>query len=532
MLYINAKSISGYIADLYERKNFLAIDKFAKENLKENGIRITLIDKNGLVLADSFKNINEMENHLDRPEVISALNENFGSQIRKSASLNEGLLYVALPIYKNDEKSAVLRLSIPLKNISVFSREFVEKNYLILFVIALISVAVSFFLSRSVSKRTVELTNAFKELSRGNFDIRTHIASKDELGELSNTFNAMSLQMREIFHQLRSQKEELNEIISSVSDAIMAIEKEGDIILTNESFNKRFQYDGSKISYKQIFDDEILSSHIQNYHYERPFLYEKDGETFSCAVARLKESGGYVVVFHDITQIKTLENFKKDLIGNVSHEIKTPLSSIKIYLELLENATGKKEFKEHIETINTNVERLSNIVDDLLTLSEIEDKKNLDISDFRVTELFDEMTILFEGKAQKKNIVLDFEADKNLIIKADKFRLEQALSNLISNSLRYTEKGNVRVLARIDGGKLIIEVKDSGIGIAKRHLDRVFERFYVADKSRSRKTGGTGLGLSIVKHIASLHGGSVEIESVVSQGTTVIIKIPLDNKNL
>jgi two-component system phosphate regulon sensor histidine kinase PhoR len=527
MLTLNAKTLSHHITQNYVDKNFSEIDKFAKESIKKSGIRITLINKDGSVLADSFKNPLEMENHLNRDEVLIALENNYGASVRKSESLNEILLYTALPIYENNDKAAVLRLSMPVKNVSVFSYEFISKNYFILFIIFLISIAISFILARSVGKKTLELTNAFKELSLGNFNIKTHVTSEDELGELSDTFNDMSDQMQKLFHQISSGKEELNEIIASVSDAIMVIEKQGMIVLTNKTFDKQFDFDGNKKThYKLIFKDETLANRIENYSQEESFLYENASKYFSCTIAYLKENGGHVVVFHDITDIKILENFKKDLIGNVSHELKTPLSLIKIYLELLENEQDKKEFKAHLETVNRNVERLSNIIDDLLTLSELEAKKILDISEFNISDLFDEMKILFKEKAANKNIALEFKTEKNISLKADKFRLEQALSNVISNSLRYTEKGNVRVCARISGNNLVIEVKDSGIGIPKKHLAHVFKRFYVVDKSRSRKTGGTGLGLSIVKHIVALHSGIVKIESVVAKGTEVSIRIP------
>ncbi|AKL98420.1 ATP-binding protein [Endomicrobium proavitum] len=527
MLTTDGKIISSDIAELFNGGKYKEIDDYVKRNVKGTSIRITVINASGNVIADSLKNPKDMENHLNREEVSSAFNGKDSVSVRRSVTLNEDLLYVAMPLYNKNNEVAVLRMSMPLKNISVFSYEFISRNYLMLVIIIAFSLIVSFFLSRTVGKNTMKLKNAFEELSKGNFNIRSDIKSGDELEELSNTFNIMSEQMYETFKQTDNARDELDKIISSVSDAIMVIDGAGKIILANKSFLEQFWQAAFKdVYYWQLFDGKIFDSHIKNYERPSTFLFDRKNKYYSCTIARIKSESGFVIVFHDITDMKNIESFKKDLVGNVSHELKTPLASIKLYLELSEEENNIETLKRHLAVISKNTQRLSDIVNDLMTLSATENKRALTLEKFRLKDLFAQMQVLFQEKAAAKNIKLSFECAQNVTLTADKFRLSQVLSNVIDNALRYTEKGSVSVWASLENNIAVFKIKDTGIGMAKEHLDKIFERFYVIDKSRSRKTGGTGLGLSIVKHIVDLHGGVVKVESSLNEGTVFTIQIP------
>jgi two-component system phosphate regulon sensor histidine kinase PhoR len=221
------------------------------------------------------------------------------------------------------------------------------------------------------------------------------------------------------------------------------------------------------------------------------------------------------------------QKLKKNLTENITHELKTPISAIKIYAELLEEENKVSDgIKKYVKIINENANRLANIISDLSLLSQTENRPHLDIDEFYVKEIFDEMDILFQNKANSKNLKLVFSFSENLKLKTDKFKITAILSNLIDNALKYTEKGQVDVFAESKNGKnTVFKICDTGLGIAEKHINKIFERFYVVDKSRSRKTGGTGLGLSIVKHMVELLRGSIKVKSIIGKGSAFIVDI-------
>jgi two-component system phosphate regulon sensor histidine kinase PhoR len=232
-------------------------------------------------------------------------------------------------------------------------------------------------------------------------------------------------------------------------------------------------------------------------------------------------------MLHDITHIKKLGQVKKDFVTNVSHELRTPLTAIKGYVETLETEIGPEQ-KGYVDIIKRNIERLINIVTDLLTLSQVEEKSvALEIEEVDVRTLAEYAFKIFEPRAREKNLSMELRAEPHLPrLKGDPFRLEQLLINLIDNAVKYTERGTITISLRPQNNNVIFEVQDTGTGISQEHLDRIFERFYVVDKSRSRKMGGTGLGLSIVKHIVQLHNGQIQVESSPGKGTKFTVILP------
>ena len=255
---------------------------------------------------------------------------------------------------------------------------------------------------------------------------------------------------------------------------------------------------------------------------------ELNDRIYLCSATFLEAREETIVIFHDITERKNVEKMKRDFVVNVSHELRTPLTAIKGYVETLEEEVDKKG-RRYVEVIKRNTERLIAIVQDLLLLSELEEKESLEIEKVNIKEIVENVIRISEHKLKEKK--LDFRVNiENDIppLRADFFKLEQMFVNLIDNAIKYTEKGEISVSAKHDQEKIIIEIKDTGIGIPKEHLNRIFERFYVVDKSRSRKLGGTGLGLSIVKHIVILHKGKIDVESTAGAGTKFTVTLPLE----
>lgn len=237
-----------------------------------------------------------------------------------------------------------------------------------------------------------------------------------------------------------------------------------------------------------------------------------------------------VFILYDITEIRKLETIKKDFILNVSHELRTPLTSIKGYLETFEEELTDEQ-QNYVEVIKRNTDRLIRIVNDLLTLSNLEHDHSLEIENIAIEDMLQNLNQIFKHRIENKKLKFKtvIQTGKNYF-QADRFKIEQVLINLIDNALKYTEEGEIKVVIQEEKNEFLLKISDTGVGIEEEHLPRLFERFYVVDKSRSRKLGGTGLGLSIVKHIINLHNGEIEVVSVKGEGTTFIISIPKNVK--
>jgi two-component system phosphate regulon sensor histidine kinase PhoR len=248
-----------------------------------------------------------------------------------------------------------------------------------------------------------------------------------------------------------------------------------------------------------------------------------------CSVTPLKGGEEIVSIFHDITEIKDIEKIKKDFVINVSHELRTPLTAIKGYAETLRKEVDTSPGKKYLEIVERNTNRLINIVNDLLLLSSLEEKAVLELEDIDLRGFLENVIRIFDQRLKDKQLSLVIDVKENLPpIKADLFKLEQMLVNLLDNAVKYTDRGEITVSVDVHDKRVRIQVRDTGIGIPKDDIPRIFERFYVVDKSRSRKSGGTGLGLSIVKHIVLLHNGTIGIESALGKGTSVTVTLPTD----
>ena len=254
-----------------------------------------------------------------------------------------------------------------------------------------------------------------------------------------------------------------------------------------------------------------------------------NNKTFLCSATFLQYKEEITIVFHDITEIKKLQKIKTDFVLNVSHELRTPLTSIKGFIETIETGTLDDENKHYMGIIKRNTDRLINIINDLLSLSEMEEKgTKLQLETVNLKDIIEHALVVFEQQIQSKGFFVHLSIDPDLpTVQGDPFKLEQVFINLIDNAMKYTEKGGITIEMKSQDKKIVITLQDTGAGISPEHLSRIFERFYVVDKSRSKKLGGTGLGLSIVKHIILLHNGTIKAESTLGHGTTFIITLPI-----
>jgi|APTNR8051073442_1049403.scaffolds.fasta_scaffold06445_4 two-component system phosphate regulon sensor histidine kinase PhoR len=507
------------------------INSFIEDFSKKSKVRITIIDKSGIVLFDSDENPIGMENHRNRPEILELSKSEIGHSIRYSNTVQEDMLYVAREI-KTNKNQYYLRTSFFVYKMNKLLHEVRTEIIEISIFVYLVSIFGLFIFIKNISNPIKQLSEASKKVAEGDFDVKVKINSNDELGDLSINFNNMTKRLKKLFYKVNSQKEQLDTLISEIQEGLVVLDSKGRIKLYNDSFSELLRKDnliGKKltklidnINLKKLLE-EIVSNDISITR-----EIEVGNRQFLCSTSWIKMKNEVIILLHDISELNKLELIKKDFVINVSHELRTPLTAIKGFSETLIDEIDNAEHKRYVEIISRHTNRLIRIVNDLLHLSELEQSKsNLMLENVKVKVLLESVYNLFLQKSIEKGIKLIISIEnKERILEIDNFRIEQLLINLIDNAFKYTDKGIIRISSKEKNNKQVFIIEDTGLGIPKEDINRIFERFYTVDKSRSRRVGGTGLGLSIVKHIVLLHNGKIDIESELNKGTKFIITIP------
>lgn len=541
-IYIKKSSIKIYESNLTQFAYFLEplvkekvlkndeIDKFIKSLKLLDGFRVTIIDPHGVVLGDSILDPKDMENHKTREEVIEALNGEIGRSLRFSSSTKQDMLYIAIPVFDSSERIiSVLRVSFSLKELNGLIKKIFNNIILISIIAVTLALLLSFYFSNYLIFSLNEIKNFLNDLANKKFDKKIFIKKDDEFGEIYYNLNLLSKELKETLNIYIQEKEEINTILSSIEEAILVLNSNGLIKVANQTFKNLINE--SDILGKYYW--EIIEN-IETVEFIKKVLNSKekltkesliDNKNYLIKGYYLSKTDEFIFTFLDTSLVRKFEEVKRDFVRDASHELKTPLTAIKGFIETLEEENFNKKY---IEIIKRNVDRMINIINDLLTLSQLEDKETkIELTEFDFFEMINNVIKIFSNKIKEKGLTIEVETfGYETKIKGDPYKLEQVFINLIDNAIKYTEKGGIKINYYLKDKSCVIEVIDSGIGIPKEHINRIFERFYVVDKSRSRRLGGTGLGLSIVKHIILLHGGKIEVESEVSKGSKFIITLP------
>jgi len=524
------ETIQRYI----ELEDWHELDLFVKEIYQQTETRITVINPDGRVIAESLKDFQEMESHRNRPEIRAALQGEKSHTVRYSTTAREDMLYVSSPIFAEGSIIAVLRLSIFIDKMQHILNRLRNTILLIALLMILLSFGISYYISKRLTIPTQKLVQAFDRVSEGNLETRILAHQEEpEIKKLADRFNKMTEQLKKLVKNISLQTEELDTIISIIDSGIVLLDEKGEIILSNKYFKEYFSsYKMTSKYFWEVIRDGRLNEQVSELIEKKKSFtaeIELSEKYYLCTGNYIDKKNKSVLIFHDITRSRELTKVKKDLIDNISHELRTPLTSIKGYTETMEGATDK-EREKYIQIIKRNTERLISMVDDLLSLSELEDKGGkIQIEKVNLEEIMENMRKIFEPAIKKKQLRLNFNIQADIPeIEADSYKIEQMLINLIDNAIKYTEKGEINILVELTtASKVKIEVVDTGIGIKKEELESIFERFYVVNKARSRQYGGTGLGLSIVKHIVMLHKGEIEIDSQLGVGTRLAVILPV-----
>jgi len=522
---------------LIATKGLEGIDNLAKELGNRTGTRITVVKPDGFVIGDSEANPREMENHAYRPEIAEAVRGTVGKSLRYSRTIDQDMLYIAIPIMENEEIIGVIRTSLSLSMINNLIASINRRVIYFGVVIFILALIIALFSSRAFTKPIDNMVSVSRQIAGGDFSARITTKTKGELGELSNSLNVMAQRLEKLFEEASREKEEIKSVLSAMIEGVAVLDSQGRIVLANEGFKKIFNLSEvigthywevvRSTDLRDLVDKVIKSGESRTIEIKMPSL---GGENIYVGTAALiGKRKEIVVVLHDITKIKGLEKIKAEFVANVSHELKTPLTTMKGFIETLEDGTiDSKEAGRFLGIIKKHTNRLINLVSDLLLLSSLEDKtQRLEIENVGLSGLISDISVILKDKADKKSLTLEFVVPDNLpTIKGDSFLLEQIFANIIDNAINYTKEGKIKLEAMTLDNKIKIEISDTGIGIPAEHLSRIFERFYRVDKTRSRELGGTGLGLSIVKHIVLAHNGEIDVKSEKGKGTTFTITLP------
>lgn len=523
------------------------LQSFCRRVGRKATTRITVIASDGLVLADSNEDPSKMDNHANRPEIQAGMNGQVGSSIRFSKTLGHNRLYVTLPASKNElGQKTVLRLSLPVTAIEKALGTIHQKIIIGITGVILLSTLIAYCVARGISFPLETLQKKAELLANGTlmrpFNISDYRVSSEMAG-LATSFNSMAADVQAKIQTISQKNNELEAVFSSMSDPVIAIDSEEQIIRINRAAATLFNLELQKVT-GLSFSGLVRNQEIQELAalvlehnetvQEEVTIFEgiKEKQLRTRMTPLLDATGnsiGALIVMTDMTRTYRLENMRRDFAANVSHELKTPITSIMGYVEtLLDGALdNKKDARRFLEIVSRQTNRLDSIIDDLLTLSRIEDSSRKDTIDLDLQEILPALAAARQtcgAAANDKNVTVDLHCPGELKAMTSLPLLEQAVINLLTNAITYSPAGSTVFIRAISPEDTIekktvrISVEDQGSGIGAEHQDRIFERFYRCDKARSRENGGTGLGLAIVKHIAQCHGGTVEVKSKPGKG--------------
>ncbi|NHZ84684.1 MAG: PAS domain S-box protein [Planctomycetia bacterium] len=506
--------------------------------------RITLINTQGQVIADSHEDFRNMDNHADRPEIISAITESVGVSQRYSYTLEKEMLYLAI-LYNNNDHDLIIRTSFSISSLDQTFAELRIKMTWISIIILILGTLISFLIARKIVDPLIKIESEVSIIASGIFEKKIHISGTKEINSLVESLNLMRIQLEERINFITRQKDEHALILSSMIEGIIAIDNEDKVMRINNAALHLFNIPGIELIGKPIREVIRNADLLEFIHTISPEDSVNEHEITISSDKELivlikkirmfdhnKTPLGVLLVLSDITQIKELEQINQDFVGNVSHELKTPITTVKGFVETLQDIKikDKNTIRKYLGVIGQHTDRMNAIISDLLELSRIErggkslrktlqKEKLLPVLEAAIQEC--------EYQTKKKSIKIVLDCSDVIEVNHELGLLSYAVKNLIDNAIQYSDNNStVNVSVEEKRSSVKIHIKDHGVGIDPIHFGRLFERFYRIDKDRSRKYGGTGLGLALVKHIIKIHDGSVTVDSHLGQGSLFTISLP------
>jgi two-component system phosphate regulon sensor histidine kinase PhoR len=506
--------------------------------------RLTFIRPDGVVLGDTDVDraaLDALENHHDRPEVLAALGGQPGSSMRWSATLGRRLMYVAVPVERNGRPILVARLAVPLTEVDE-AIQGLRRIFGIGALIALgVALSLSFGAAHVMSRSLRDLTAAARRMAAGDLDVRTHQIGHDEVADLGKALDVLAESLSATLGTMRGERDLLGRILESMQEGVLVMDAQRRILLVNPSLREMLALSSETVG--RVAIEVIRNAELQRLL--ETALASEDSISGEIEIAGLKPrralvhakamSGqpGLLAVFVDVTDVRRLESLRRDFVANVSHELRTPIAAVASAAETLRRSALRdpEASVRFVDMIERNARRLHELVEDVLDLSRIESKEFKPRADpVDVGPIAHQVIAAFRERIEQKKLSASAVVATGVpAALADHRAVEQVLTNLVENAVKYCPEGSsITVRVTEEGAKIRIAVEDTGRGIEAKHLPRLFERFYRVDAGRTRDMGGTGLGLSIVKHLVESMGGMIGVQSALGRGSTFWFTLPRD----
>ncbi|WP_224747031.1 sensor histidine kinase [Pelovirga terrestris] len=545
-LEARARLAAFQIADSFALDHSDRLDELSIHLSRETGTRFTFVLPSGAVLADSLESPELMENHALRPEVAIALTGTIGQATRYSNTVHKNMMYVAIPVHHQDQLVGVVRAALPVTTIDqtlgIVYRQIIVSGI----VVMLIATLIGTYISRRISRPLEEMRRGAERFARGELTERLRIKGSIEITALATAMNTTAYELDQRMRTVVRQHNEQEAVLASMVEGVLAVDTSERIIRINRAAATLLGVSAEEVKGRSI-QESIRKADLQRFvrralsardPVEGDIVLHGNEDLYLQAHGSLLrgESGqelGALIVLNDVTRLRRLENVRRDFVANVSHELKTPITAIKGFVETLQEGAiaDPDSASQFLEIMMRQADRLNDIIDDLLILARIEqdsDQQELPLVEMSLAPVITAAVQASANLAAEKQLQIESFCPAALRAPINAPLLEQALINLLTNAIKYSpEQGRVLIETAQSDRFVTISVRDWGCGIDKVHLPRLFERFYRADKARSRKLGGTGLGLAIVKHIAQAHGGEVSVTSTPGEGSTFSLQIPL-----
>lgn len=536
-----AREASSYPAPL---SDVTAWDALADAQGATAQARVTLLRRDGTVIGDSDVEpsaIADVENHRSRPEIVDALASGRGEGSRLSVTVHDRLLYMAVPFEKDGAVVGIARLSEPLVEVDAA----VAKARRIIFIgsgiAVLLAIVMSLVATQRISEIVRELTEAARRMTNGDLTVRTRARGGDELAELGQALDHLASGLDATVAELRGERDLLGGVLENMQEGVLVLDGDGRILSMNPALRDMLMVpaDGAgKLLIEVVRDAGLHELITKGRQSSTPIFGEidlpgiKPRKLLVHAAHMSGTEKGLLAVFVDVTALRRLEAVRRDFVANVSHELRTPVAAVRSAAETLRTGAldDPKAARRFVDIIDRNAQRLQSLIDDLLEISRLESKEfRLRKERVELDAIVSAVLGLFREKAERKGVTLHHRPGSPISLTGDSRALEQILSNLVDNAVKYAPSGAKVTIAAVEtGGRVRITVEDTGHGIDAKHLPRLFERFYRVDAGRARDVGGTGLGLSIVKHLAEAMGGTVSVDSTPGKGSTFNVGLPLE----
>jgi two-component system phosphate regulon sensor histidine kinase PhoR len=527
-------SLSGLAAP----GNHANLDGIAKATGTEIGARVTLIALDGTVLGDTDQDPLIMANHSDRPEVKAALASGMGQATRYSATLRENMMYVATVVKDQGMVLGIVRVALPLTAVERSVNRAAMAIALAIGLTTLLVIIAAALIARMITRPLREITRAAEAVANGHLDQQIVPRSADEIGRLGRAFNAMSTSLKTNMTTIAEDKTRLVAILSGLTDGVVLTDARGNVVVVNPAAEKLFAFDGTRLTGRPLIEavqdhevDKVVRECLRTMAEQTTQLDSVTGRflrTIAVPIVIGSERGA-VVLFQDLTEVRSLQTMRREFVGNVSHELRTPLAGMKAIVETLRDGAINDQAvaADFLDRLDTEVDGMTQMVAELIELSRIETGGiKLKLEPVSLNELATEVVARLGPQADRQQIALSTRLAADLPeVAADRERMRQVIVNIVHNAIKFTPRGGgVAVSTSERDGSLVAEVSDTGIGISADDLPHIFERFFKAD--RSRATSGTGLGLAIAKHTVQSHGGSIWVKSEPGKGSYFGFSLP------